>query len=73
MLKLQDLGFLAAIATSGCCYANPPEADEGNGHSALPSRELLEFMAEFEAMDDEDFDLLVAYARRDRENARPGK
>ena len=66
MLKMESLGFVLAFAAAGsCCYASPPEGNTAKQSSLASDRELLEFLAEFEELDDEEFEILVSYAKKD--------
>ncbi|MFK8048319.1 MAG: hypothetical protein AB8B81_07800 [Halioglobus sp.] len=68
MLKIESLGLLIVFAAAGsCCCADPLEAHAQKLQNLASDLELIEFLAEFEEMDDEEFELLISYAKKDSE------
>ncbi|MDX1587445.1 MAG: hypothetical protein R3296_00780 [Oleiphilaceae bacterium] len=58
--------FRIVLLTLLCLYlAGSPPARAGNASEDTPSAAMLEFLAEFEDMDDETFELLVEHGVRD--------
>ena len=68
-VKKQQPALLAILAiAANCCYGEPAQKAEKKP-SEKPGKEMLEFLAnfdkEFDGIDEEEFELLVSYAKKD--------
>lgn len=60
MYRIATCSLLCLLTTG-----SPIALAEGQSEDAKPSAEMLEFLAEFEDVDDETFDMLLAHGLRD--------